>query len=732
MKKWAKALLFLTLLFSLSFNVMAGGEEDMPEPDATEEELVEAGFPIVNNIYDTAEEYGPIQTMSTDQMGDYVSIYVKGRNINKDTVKPVFYDEDGNVISGDVMAAEVSNDKWYGGAYFRIAKKPSSAWEIENNGSCDSKYYTVKLESLCGKAILDGNNNYAAYGDQGKQVNIYRRDVFYTSFNEHDETLTLYFSSDIETENIKKLELGWYDYDSKTREYILNVVKTIEECEIIVRENKFTGHKERLARFSLKGFDYNNAFNNYAPDFRVTFVNNKTNQTEVYDTSYPSDNINQILGRVSFFQTAYKTGKVTGGRDVVLYYPYWVGGVYKFANTGSDYNYYLTKDEADYLKDERFSYAEYTKGTGRLDTGSFNNDRRYQFVYYIEVEKPAKPSGIPTVSVSVEGEDYDKYVTLTWNELSNVTGYKVYLVSENGSKYCLTKTSDTTYSFPAAIALELGYENPKVQVCAYVEKNGIVVEGDLSKALPLENSLAAPSKITLSKATYTYDGNAKKPTVTVKDTNGDTVAKANYSVKYTNNVKAGKGKVTVTFKGDYASFDPMTRTFTIEKAKASTIKLGASSYKYTGNNITPIFKNSAGNKVSSSDYTVVSRTKTKSVGTATIKVKFGGNYTTSTRTFTFKIVPKPTTISSLTALNNGFKVKWKAQKVQTTGYEIMYSKNSSFKNSTTKTVSTNYTSKSYTGLSDKKTYFVKIRTYRTVSGKKYYSSWSAVKSIKTK
>ena len=732
MKKLLKAILFLTLLFSLSFNVMAGGEEDMPEPDATEEELVEAGFPIVKRIYDTSEEYGPIQTMATDQMGKYVSIYVQGRNINKDTVKPVFYDEEGNVISGDVQAVEVSNNKWSGGAYFRISKKASEAWKIENTASCNSKNYTVKLESLCGKAILDGNNNFEVYGDKEQQVTIYRRDVFYTSFNEYDESLTLYFSSDILTDRVKKLELGWYDYNSETGEYVMNVVKTVEGCTLTWRENKLTGHYERMAKFSLKGFDYNNAFSNYAPDFRVTFVNDETNQTEVYDTSYPSDKINQILGRVSFFQTANQTGKVAGGRDVVLYYPYWVGGVYKFKDTGSSSNYFLTEDEVDYLKNERFSYAEYTKGAGRLDTGNFDDDRRYQFVYFVQEEKPEKPSGVPTVSVNVEGEDYDKYVTLTWNKLSNVTGYKVYLVSENGDKYCLTKTSETTYSFPAAIALELGYENPKVQVAAYVEKNGIVVEGDLSKALPLENSLAAPNKITLSKTTYTYDGNAKKPTVTVKDTNGETIAKANYSVKYTNNVKAGKGKVTVTFKGDYESFGSMSKTFTIEKAKASSVKLGATSYKYTGKNITPISKNSAGNKVSSSDYTVVSRTKTKAVGTATIKVKFGGNYTTATRTFTFKIVPKPTSISSLTALNNGFKVKWKAQKTQTTGYEIRYSKSSSFKNYTSKTVSTKYTSKSYTGLSDKKTYYVKIRTYKTVSGKKYYSSWSAVKNIKTK
>ena len=35
-------------------------------------------------------------------------------------------------------------------------------------------------------------------------------------------------------------------------------------------------------------------------------------------------------------------------------------------------------------------------------------------------------------------------------------------------------------------------------------------------------------------------------------------------------------------------------------------------------------------------------------------------------------------------------------------------------------------------LKAKKTYYLRIRTYKTVSGKKYYSSWSKYKKVKTK
>lgn len=78
-------------------------------------------------------------------------------------------------------------------------------------------------------------------------------------------------------------------------------------------------------------------------------------------------------------------------------------------------------------------------------------------------------------------------------------------------------------------------------------------------------------------------------------------------------------------------------------------------------------------------------------------------------------------------------VKWKKQKTQVTGYQIQYSTNKSFSRKTTKTITKNLTtSATYKGLKAKKKYYVRIRTYKTVSGVRYYSSWSSEKMIKTK
>ena len=63
----------------------------------------------------------------------------------------------------------------------------------------------------------------------------------------------------------------------------------------------------------------------------------------------------------------------------------------------------------------------------------------------------------------------------------------------------------------------------------------------------------------------------------------------------------------------------------------------------------------------------------------------------------------------------------------------MYSTSKTFKKATTKTVkSYKTTSTTLKNLKAKKTYYVRVRTYKTVSGKKYYSAWSSYKTKKTK
>ncbi|MBQ0018782.1 MAG: hypothetical protein KBS63_06250 [Clostridiales bacterium] len=93
--------------------------------------------------------------------------------------------------------------------------------------------------------------------------------------------------------------------------------------------------------------------------------------------------------------------------------------------------------------------------------------------------------------------------------------------------------------------------------------------------------------------------------------------------------------------------------------------------------------------------------------------------------------PDKTYITGLTALKRGFKVKW--AKKSYTGYQIRYSLKSSMSSAKTVTVTTPSTTyKSIKKLKARKRYYVQVRTYKTVSGNKYYSLWSSKKSVKTK
>lgn len=97
--------------------------------------------------------------------------------------------------------------------------------------------------------------------------------------------------------------------------------------------------------------------------------------------------------------------------------------------------------------------------------------------------------------------------------------------------------------------------------------------------------------------------------------------------------------------------------------------------------------------------------------------------------YTAKLTVKKTSISKLTKGKKSFTATWK--KVSgITGYQIQYSLNSNMKNS--KTITIKGTKKTVKKLKSKKKYYVRVRAYQTYNGKKYYSSWSKVKTVKTK
>lgn len=106
-----------------------------------------------------------------------------------------------------------------------------------------------------------------------------------------------------------------------------------------------------------------------------------------------------------------------------------------------------------------------------------------------------------------------------------------------------------------------------------------------------------------------------------------------------------------------------------------------------------------------------------------------GEIISSTHKTTAKIVVKASKINSIKNYK-GKKAKITVKKAASvTGYQIQYGTKKNFKGA--KHVNTRKTSKYLTKLAKKK-YYVRVRTYKTVDGKLYYSSWSGAKTVTIK
>ena len=207
--------------------------------------------------------------------------------------------------------------------------------------------------------------------------------------------------------------------------------------------------------------------------------------------------------------------------------------------------------------------------------------------------------------------------------------------------------------------------------------------------------------------------------------------KNNYTSKTVKATTSKNGKITYTCTCGYS--------YSKSIAKISSVKLSSTSYTYNGKVKQPTVtvKDSKGNTLKNgTDYTVKYSSGRKNVGKYTVTVTFKGKYS-GTEKLTFKIVPKSTSISKLTAGTKKFTAKWEKQATQTTGYQLEYSTSSSMKNASRATnANTAKTSWTITGLKASTKYYVRIRTYKnvTIDGKTYriYSAWSSVNSVKTK
>ena len=289
----------------------------------------------------------------------------------------------------------------------------------------------------------------------------------------------------------------------------------------------------------------------------------------------------------------------------------------------------------------------------------------------------------------------------------------------------ITATGHKSSGWIVDKAASIGVKGSKHKECTVCKK---VLE--TAEIPALSRISISKASVTLSTSTYAYDGKAKTPSVTVK-VGGKTLKNdTDYTVSYSNNTKVGTAKVTITGKGNYTG--SVSKTYIIKNNFKKATVSGISTKAFTGKNITQSITVKYNGKTlkKGTDYTV-SYSNNKSIGTATVKIAGKGSYT-GTITKTFKINPAKQEIQKLKAKSKAFFVDW-AQKGSATGYEIQYATNSKFTSAKKVTITNNKTDKATVSkLSGKKKYYVRVRSYTTVKGTKYYGAWSASKSVTTK
>lgn len=402
--------------------------------------------------------------------------------------------------------------------------------------------------------------------------------------------------------------------------------------------------------------------------------------------------------------------------------------------------------------------AEYTGEELTPEVTVYVNDKKldpssYEVTYSDNVNAgkgTCTVKGTGKFSGTIQGEFEIKKSTKT------ITTEKTEIeVLENEEPFDLEVTGQGTLTFASSApeVAEVDPETGRVTVKAVGETEitvssegtenyeaGQIVIKITVKEVPVEPE-EPDTKVTLTKdntvievADVTYTGKAQKPEVTVT-VDGKKLEAADYTASYANNVNAGTAKVTITGKNDYTG--SVEQTFKINKADQTvtgntlyvynryiTVKAagkGTVTYSSTNKNIAIV--NSKSGLV-----------RTKKPGRVQIKITVSGNsnYNKASGIVTLIVTPAKSSITKL-ASNSSRSLKVTYKKVSgATGYQITYATNKNFKSAKTKYVSAKYGSATIKNLAKNKRYYVRVRAYKTINGKRYMGLGSSVKSVKVK
>ena len=213
-----------------------------------------------------------------------------------------------------------------------------------------------------------------------------------------------------------------------------------------------------------------------------------------------------------------------------------------------------------------------------------------------------------------------------------------------------------------------------------------------------------------------------KPTEPLKQTEVPKPTKAPEQAKPTQPPKQPETVKPIAAPKPVQPVKPVSTKFTV-KTKNVT---------YNGKAQKPSVTVYVGKKKLSRKYYSVAYKNNKNVGYGTVTVKGKGRYAKYSGAATFKVNLKKVSLSSVKARKKKMVVYWK-KTGGNQGYQVQYSTSKRF-SSNVKTVRLSAGKKSVTikNIPAKKRYYVRIRSYKKVGNKIWYTGWSKVKTVKTK
>ena len=371
-------------------------------------------------------------------------------------------------------------------------------------------------------------------------------------------------------------------------------------------------------------------------------------------------------------------------------------------------------------------------------------------------------------------------------------GFSKYQNTGYLQKFNVNKNSGNLYNHEYMANVQAASAESITTYKAY--QNAGILKSSKVFYIPVYNKMpSSPCTMSSSNTNNTTNTTTKSTTVknlkltgtaaTSLSVKWDAVSKASkYYIKITNNTKGTSFSKTVTT--NYAKLNNLTlgNQYSVKVCAYVSGKWGAYSNKITAKTAKP--KPTA---TSSSALKAPSGLKTTVVYTATAKLAWnkvsgasgyyvykysGGKYTkaytikggsttsctvkglspgtkyyycvaaynsskTGSRSSSLSFVTKPNgtkITSSSSPSKTKIKINWQKPSRAYNGYQIVYSRKSNFsKLVATKNISSKNTT-TYTGKNFTKgvTYYIRVRSYRTVDSKKYYSVWSNTVKVKSK